>query len=268
MADLLDDHEPAPSDPLEQEQDLAVSASDLSAFELTEQAQRLQRLVADKELLTALQAQGLQGRDWERFVEVLARYGVDVMRAWVRSGEVFVRCARRGWGQLQAPGDGRPWGRDEAEELALETVAVAIGKFRDTVLATNRWTPEGGATLKTFFVGQCLIRFANVYRRWLVETRPGVGPDGPACAPIEVLDTAARPRRGAEHGDPARPVIAALEVARGLEQLDPRTRVVVCGVAEDYSYAEIAAVLGVGRKAVDGLLARHRDRLRRTGGVA
>ncbi len=273
MADLLDDHEGASSGSLEQEQDLAVSASDISEddldeFEPTEHARRLQRLAADKELLEALQRQGLQGRDWDRFVEVLARYGLDVMRAWVRSGEVFAKCLQRGWGSLRAPSDGRPWGMDEAEELALETVAIAIGKYRDTVLATNRWTPEGGATLKTFFVGQCLIRFANVYRRWLVETRPGVGPDGPACAPIEVLDTSARPRASAELGDPSPIVTTKLEVVRGMARLEPRTRGVVWGVTSDYSYAEIAEMLGLDRKTVDNLLDRHRRRCRRTGGVA
>jgi DNA-directed RNA polymerase specialized sigma24 family protein len=273
MADPLDDQEGASSDSLEQEHDLTVSASDVSEqeldeFEATAQAQRLQRLAADQELLATLQAQGLQGRDWDRFVEVLARYGLDVMRAWLGSGEIFAKCQRRGWGSLHAPGDGRPWGVDDAEELALETVAIAIGKFRDTVLATNRWTPEGGATLKTFFVGQCLIRFANIYRRWLVETRPGLGPDGPASAPIEVLDTLARPRASAEHGDPAPVVLAKLEVAQEMGRLDPRTRGVLWGVASDYRYVEIAAMLGMDRKAVDNLLARHRSRCRQMGGVA
>jgi hypothetical protein len=123
MADLLDDHQGASSGSLEQEDDLAVSASDVSEdelgeFEPTEHAQRLQRLAADKELLETLQRQGLHGRDRDRFVEVLARYGLDVMRAWVHSGEVFAKCLQRGWGSLHAPSDDRPWGMDEAEELS------------------------------------------------------------------------------------------------------------------------------------------------------
>jgi DNA-directed RNA polymerase specialized sigma24 family protein len=268
MADLLDDHEGAPSDSLEQEQDLAVSASDVSEFELTEQSQRLQRLVADKELLATLQAQGLQGRDWDRFVEVLARYGYQVIRAWVRNGTIFSKCRLRGWGQLDPPSDDRPWGVDEAEELALETVGIAIVKYRDTVLAANRWTPEGGATLKTFFVGQCLIRFTNVYRHWLVETRPGPQPGGPAWKPLDELSSSQHPHASGDLDDPARTVVSRLEVAHELEQLDPRTRAVLCGIAQDHSYQELAAMLGVSVKAVDGLLARHRRRLRQTGGAA
>jgi DNA-directed RNA polymerase specialized sigma24 family protein len=109
------------------------------------------------------------------------------MRAWLRSGEIFAKCQQRGWGSLHAPSDGRPWGIDEAEELALETVAIAIGK---------------------------------------------------------------------------------LEVAQEMGRLDPRTRGVVWGVASNYTYVEIAAMLGMDRKTVDNLLARHRSRCRHTGGVA
>lgn len=31
--------------------------------------------------------------------------------------------------------------------------------------------PGRGATLRTFFIGQCLFRFANVYKRWEGEIR-------------------------------------------------------------------------------------------------
>jgi DNA-directed RNA polymerase specialized sigma24 family protein len=69
-------------------------------------------------------------------------------------------------------------------------------------------------------------------------------------------------------GDPAPVVLAKLEVAQEMGRLDPRTRGVVWGVASDYRYVEIAAMLGMDRKTVDNLLARHRSRCRQTGGVA
>ncbi len=53
-----------------------------------------------------------------------------------------------------------------------------------------------------------------------------------------------------------------------MARLEPRTRGVVWGVTSDYSYAEIAEMLGLDRKTVDNLLDRHRRRCRRTGGVA
>ncbi len=278
MVDPADDREGARSGSLEPHEDLAVSASeisesDLAGFEPSEEALHLRRLLADQVLLAALQAQGLQGRDWDRFAEVLARYGYQVIRAWVRSGEIFWQCRRRGWGHLEPPRDERPWGADEADELALETVAIAVGKYRDTVLAVNRWSPEGGATLKTFFIGQCLIRFANVYRAWLRETRPGPGSGwgGPPCAPLEQLDDPTMRwnlRTQGEHGDPVQAVMTKLEVERGLAGVDARTGTALRCSTEGYDYKEIGAMLGVSAKAVDGLLARHRRRLRETGGAA
>jgi hypothetical protein len=34
------------------------------------------------------------------------------------------------------------------------------------VLRRQRWDYRKGASLRTYFIGQCLSRFANVYRRW------------------------------------------------------------------------------------------------------
>lgn len=58
---------------------------------------------------------------------------------------------------------------ENADELANETVAVALNKFRDTNLRRHRWDSTRGATIKTYFIGQCLIRFPNIYRSWLAE---------------------------------------------------------------------------------------------------
>ncbi len=48
-------------------------------------------------------------------------------------------------------------------------MAVALNKFRDTVLRRHRWDSTRGATIKTYFIGQCLIHFSNIYRSWIAE---------------------------------------------------------------------------------------------------
>jgi hypothetical protein len=40
--------------------------------------------------------------------------------------------------------------------LANLTVAFALQKFREQVLSPNRWDRTKGATLKTYFIVQCL----------------------------------------------------------------------------------------------------------------
>lgn len=43
-------------------------------------------------------------------------------------------------------------------------MVAALIYFRDKVLMTHRWQASGGASLGTFFIGQCLYQFANIYR--------------------------------------------------------------------------------------------------------
>lgn len=45
-------------------------------------------------------------------------------------------------------------------------MAKALDRFRADVLLAKKWDYRKGASLRTYFIGQCLIRFANIYRRW------------------------------------------------------------------------------------------------------
>lgn len=47
--------------------------------------------------------------------------------------------------------------------LARETAAAALHFFRFKVLMKGKWDAAKGASLATFFVGQCRLQFANVY---------------------------------------------------------------------------------------------------------
>lgn len=41
------------------------------------------------------------------------------------------------------------WNEEARYDLASATLVIAVEKFRDTVLATGRWNPDRGASLKT-----------------------------------------------------------------------------------------------------------------------
>ena len=57
------------------------------------------------------------------------------------------------------------WPDDQTiDDIATDTVVAALNYFRDKVLKTHRWQSSGGASLGTFFIGQCLYQFANIYR--------------------------------------------------------------------------------------------------------
>jgi DNA-directed RNA polymerase specialized sigma24 family protein len=80
-----------------------------------------------------------------------------------RHGHVFVKLREKG--RPLAPTLGIP--RHDALELAEDTVAEAIVHFRDRVLKRGVWDPAKGASLTTYFIGNCLMfQFPNLYRTW------------------------------------------------------------------------------------------------------
>lgn len=85
-----------------------VPARWLAPFATTGSAADLARLEGDRDLLLRLQLAGFAGEEWAFVEEALARYGFQVMRAWVVSGDVFTRRAEKGFRpRIAAPGDGR-----------------------------------------------------------------------------------------------------------------------------------------------------------------
>ncbi len=137
-------------------------------------ATRLDRLLADRDLVQRLHAADYTGRDWDYVAAELIKYGYAVLIAWMRNGVIRRRLADKNINGLPTP---PPWEwHDETwNDLAGATLVIAVEKFRDTVLATGHWKPDGGASLKTFFIGQCLFRFPNPYRSWHPPSPPASG---------------------------------------------------------------------------------------------
>lgn len=201
---------------------------------------RIERLAQDKRLLDALMWQEYSGPDWTAFSQALAEYGYQVIFAWSLSGRIFSECITKGFGVLKAPP--RSIDRDDATELACETVAVSLRYFRDRVLVPSVWDATRGASLKTFFIGACVLGFANVYRQWRSEN-----------APLTFLEDRPAP-------EPAIPsdAGASCDIGRLLERMAPRDRELLRLTALGYTQLEIAELLGTTRKSIE----RRLDRLR------
>jgi DNA-directed RNA polymerase specialized sigma24 family protein len=218
------------------------SAAALDTDEIADHAARMQ---ADRELRDALAAEGFAGPAYAVFEEDLASYGYQIMKAWLKTGYIFSLCRQSGLGlvsKLVPVGD--------RDDLAQETVAAALEVFKRTGLQQGRWRPEGGASLRTFFIGALCHQFANIWRKrlrtWSVPTLP-----------LEAVPPgAASPGPGPE--DLA---VQRDEIRRGLASIESeRTRAAIVLAAEGYEHEEIAEVLGPGvtERAVEGYLRRHR----------
>lgn len=222
---------------------------DLASFDDTPAGQHLARLTADVELLLELQLHGFEGLPWQRFAEVLAAYGYQVMTAWIFTGQIYTKLRERKLGGSDMIAPRRPLSHAQAEELAGLVLGEAIPKFRDQVLRRHRWDAAKGATLKTFFIGQCLLRFPTLYRRWRREEF-----DDQALATGTIAERAAVE-------DPAGTVAARDLIHRESSRLPRTTAAVVTLESMGFAQAEIAELLQITEGAVESRLYRHRRTL-------
>jgi DNA-directed RNA polymerase specialized sigma24 family protein len=212
----------------------------------------------DAALVKALALRGFEGPGWDRLCEDLAAYGLSVVRVWIEKGEIFQICRKKKVRIGGSPVERHLLSEDDATELALETVARALRAFRK-VLQYNGWSPEGGANLRTFFVGQCLMQFGNVYRRWSREQLP---------APwhwIVTLDDEHPVLDQREHRDLEETVMNRLQAELLLSLMSKRERVVLELLSDGWSYSAIGEVLGVTAKAVENVVYRFKRRMRGQG---
>ncbi|PPK60682.1 Homeodomain-like domain-containing protein [Actinokineospora auranticolor] len=215
-------------------------------------AESLRQRESDLVLYNELALEGFEGRAWDRFAYELARYGYAVMMAWLKSGELFAQCkAKNCW-------PGSPPERwddpDDRAGLAGDTVTTAIAAFKERALIAGGWTFDGGASLKTYFIGRCVFAFPNHYRKWATEQLNArlVRAAGP--------DTDSRGHDGYVV-DPAERALTKLRITAGIAAIpDERTRAAVILQEAGYTYPEIAELLDVTPKAVDGILQRQRTR--------
>jgi RNA polymerase sigma factor (sigma-70 family) len=225
--------------------------------------ERIDRLAGDRELAAALRAAEYRGRDYELFANEIAKYGWAVIRGWIYKGQIRGEVKRKGFGALEP--EPRPGAMiEDAESLADETVVLALTAFRDKILIPGKWDPAKGASLRTFFVGQCLLQFSNVYKRWRrEELRSYAEPQ----APPRATDWADEFEDG-----PSTPVAPdASESAHLQDELrrafgritDERVRsAFYLSVTHGFTHAEIGEKLGMTQKAVESAIARARQQVR------
>lgn len=243
----------------------AISIHELAEFANTKAAQRLAQLEADTTLMFRLSTEGFEGESWREVYQALIDYGFSVMRAWIVTGLIFTKMAEKGRKVAPPPPRGIP--RDDAIELAYDTVADAVVDFRDRVLMKGRWDPSKGANLTTFFIGNCLLfQFPNLYRDWRkqqLRSVRSVSVDGDEDHPAIHLPATDDPAHEVMAADTTRRVIAeTLGPIRG-----ETNKAILRLRGEGFGIDEIAETLGLEYEAVESRIYRARQKLGRKKGA-
>lgn len=207
------------------------------------------QLAADQDLIRRAQLERFAGPAWAKLARGLVEYGYPVMGAWIWTGRVFRHCREKRISVGKAPDGGFAPGT--AEELAVDTVGIGLTMFEKEVLRTGLWDPTRGASLTSFFMGQCLLRFPTIYRDWV----RAVGKERALAAALGAVRTEAEPQ------DPAVLFDRGATEAELLDQFsDPLTRDIVRLKLQGWSQAEICEALDVTEGTVEGRLYRLRQR--------
>lgn len=215
------------------------------------------QLEADANVLVTLQLHGFQGREWERAARILVRYAHDVLRGWIHSGKIHRMCREKG---IRVTRTVVQPCESDIHDIATDVTAIALHAFREKVLLPGRWSAARGATLATFFVGQCLFHFSFEYRTWLrayLRSRP-VQPGLDSFGELEHLSgSVASPSTAAELNR----VISELRTDADNQQDDGGK--VLLSSAVGFEYAEIGREFGLpSKRAVEGVCYRRRERWR------
>lgn len=247
-----------PPEPLKPDVDASLLLDDDADEATIRLAENVDRLAADFDLVTTLALHGFKGLQYTEFEEELAKYGISVITSWVRRGTIRYRCLKRGYGNLPSPPLGAFDDENLVADLVNETVGHALIYFRD-VLVEGRWDYRKGAALRTYFIGQCLLQFSNVYTQWVRH-------DVPKASTIVNSELI-------EYGD-LRPVpnidqlvLDQMAGTQLLGQMKRRDQTIFQLWVDGWKQAEIAAELGITTKTVERAVANARTRLRKERGA-
>lgn len=229
----------------------------------------IERLLAQKEqrecdsrLFDALSAEDFNGPVWAQLTSELAGYGYAIVSAWLHTGAIFAECRRRRRPVEEPP---QTWTDDDRHDLAVDAVVKGIITFRAHGRAQKGWTPDGGASLKTYFIGTCILVFPAVYRPW--RTRYDAGLRVRSAGSHHDLAAIGEPLTRQALG-PEDIATQRTSIAEGLSSLpDDRVRMAVFASAMGFTNDEIADMLSINNQVsantVKQILYRHRQRAQR-----
>lgn len=215
----------------------------------------MDRLAGDADLVATLRATEFSGPDYDWVRDEFVRYGLAVLAGWLKRGAIRGKCLEKRLRGVPTTME-REFDYDTAYELAGESVARALDPFREKVLLPGRWDPRRGASLKTFFVGQCLIQFVDVAKAWERNELPTFQ-QARELDPDEHLTGRVR---GVE--DDVIEAQAAAAALAGVRRPDARKALVMQSLG--YPVPQIAAALGMTVKAVERMLEYAKKNARET----
>ena len=217
----------------------------------------------DAVLVEELRAVGFSGLAYERLEDRLVTYAIDVLDGMFRNRTIYPAVASHAFPLRHTAEESQLLCASEPDrmELVLDATVEGLVLFRRRGLVGGGWSPELGASLRTYFVGACLLCLPNVYRRW---QRRRERLRSVLALPVESLEAVAPVDGFPTQRDPADRVADRLHVEEELERMPPQVQQAMIRMAlYGESVADVAAVIGMTPRALEGRIDRYKAKRRR-----
>uniref|UniRef100_UPI0006E2648E RNA polymerase sigma factor n=1 Tax=Streptomyces hirsutus TaxID=35620 RepID=UPI0006E2648E len=215
----------------------------------------------DAALLAFLRRSGFEGPHYQQFIAELMDYGWRTLHSWSSSGHIFHRTARIG---RPVPTAMQPdaWAYEDRTQVVTDTVVKGSTLFREHGLVRGKWSPDGGASLTTYFVGAAVLAFRPVYIRWYRTHQLGQAELDHRSADTDDVLYAQHDIPDQRATDPAHAAATRDHIHR-LRPLLPgeQLREALGWITLGYTHAEAAAKVGMTPKALERRLARVRTKI-------
>ena len=220
----------------------------------------------DAKMIEAVRAAGRHSDELRLLRDVvLLPQGLGLFNAWYRKGTLFAEVERQLGFSLPSPPDDWP---AIAAGLIEEAIRSSVEQFFDNAVfgtGSGRWKPDGGASVKTYFVRQCLYTFADLYRKEHRQRAPGeilranVHGDDPDAGG----DTRQLPVHRRAVDNPESRAVDGDTIRRLRTEMSDHEADIVWKIAAGQTHREIGQDLGMTADAVRSRLRRLRARIGR-----
>jgi RNA polymerase sigma-70 factor (ECF subfamily) len=145
---------------------------------------------------------------------------------------------------------------DDAAAIADLAVTYGLPLFIEQGLKRCGWRADGGASLRSYFINACLLKFSNASRAWVPDSC------GRQFTDYDVVDQIPSQRT---HDRPDEIAVLRAVIAGLLRDESPEIRAILELHVDGFTYQEIADQLGNGMtaKAVERKMNRAKIRIAR-----
>lgn len=211
---------------------------------------------AAEDLIAITRADGFETAAYQMLSQHLWGYAMPVIKDWLRTGKMPRQLNDRSIVQPISAADrvALHTSMESRDDLAIDIVAAGEKHLKTVTIPKDRWKPDEGASIETFFITGCLFQFPKVYRNWSKERTDrlsvlvGLLPDtfAPRHSSVDTAETATN-----------REMANAI-----LREADADTRAILALLAAGMTQAEVGQQVGLSERAVEGRVYRFKATVR------